>query len=64
MTRCIFRMATQHYLKVRSMVGLFPLFAVETLEPEGSNEPSGISPRMDWFLDNISRTLSNHLDKR
>ena len=24
----------QHFLKVRSMVGLIPLFAVETLEPE------------------------------
>ena len=33
-TRCTCRTASSTYLKVRSMVGLIPLFAVETLEPE------------------------------
>ena len=42
----------QHYLKVRSMVGLIPLFAVETLEPEIIERLPGFQRRMQWFLDN------------
>jgi len=37
-------------LKVRSMVGLIPLFAVETLEPELLDELPDFSRRLDWFL--------------
>ncbi len=39
-------------LKVRSMVGLIPLFAVETLEPEIIARLPRFSRRMHWFLDN------------
>jgi mannosylglycerate hydrolase MGH1-like protein len=38
-------------LKVRSMVGLIPLFAVETLEPELYEKLPGFTERLDWFLD-------------
>jgi hypothetical protein len=42
-----------HYpLKVRSMVGLIPLFAVETLEPEIVDTLPGFKRRMQWFIDN------------
>jgi mannosylglycerate hydrolase MGH1-like protein len=37
-------------LKVRSMVGLIPLFAVETLEPELCARVPGFTERLDWFL--------------
>ena len=39
-------------MKVRSMVGLIPLFAVETLEPGLLNQLPDFKRRMDWFLDN------------
>jgi mannosylglycerate hydrolase MGH1-like protein len=39
-------------LKVRSMVGLIPLFAVETLEPEMVDKLPGFKRRMQWFIDN------------
>ncbi|MCI0628442.1 MAG: glucosidase [Acidobacteria bacterium] len=48
-------------LKVRSMVGLIPLFAVETLEPEVVNLLPGFKRRMDWFIDNrpdLTRNLA------
>ena len=37
-------------LRVRSMVGLIPLFAVETLEPELMARLPDFTRRMDWFL--------------
>ena len=37
-------------LKVRSMVGLIPLFAVETLEPDTLARLPGFARRLDWFL--------------
>jgi hypothetical protein len=39
-------------LKVRSMVGLIPLFAVESLEPEIVDRLPGFRRRMQWFIDN------------
>ncbi|MBM3774227.1 MAG: glucosidase, partial [Acidobacteria bacterium] len=39
-------------LKVRSMVGLIPLFAVETLEPRLMSRLPGFKRRLDWFVDN------------
>ena len=39
-------------LKVRSMVGLIPLYAVETLEPELIDRLPGFARRMQWFVDN------------
>jgi hypothetical protein len=37
-------------LKVRSMVGLIPLFAVETLEPELLDRLPQFKQRLEWFL--------------
>jgi hypothetical protein len=39
-------------LKVRSMVGLIPLFAVETLEPAICEKLTGFRRRMEWFIAN------------
>jgi hypothetical protein len=39
-------------LRVRSMVGLIPLFAVETLEPDIVDSLPGFKRRMQWFIDN------------
>ena len=39
-------------LKVRSMVGLIPLFAVETLEPELLHRLTGFKRRLEWFIAN------------
>jgi hypothetical protein len=38
----------QFPLKVRSMVGLIPLFAVETLEPEVLAKLPGFKKRLEW----------------
>ena len=38
-------------LKVRSLVGLSPLFAVETLGPELLEKVPNFKRRMEWFLD-------------
>jgi len=40
-------------MRVRSMVGLIPLFAVETLESELINALPGFKRRMQWFIDNL-----------
>src|SRR5262249_38522656 len=37
-------------LRVRSMVGLIPLFAVETLEPELLTRLPEFGRRLEWFL--------------
>jgi hypothetical protein len=37
-------------MKVRSMVGLIPLFAVETFDPEDLARLPAFKRRMDWFL--------------
>ena len=39
-------------VKVRSLVGLIPLFAVETLEPELIEQLPGFRARMEWFIEN------------
>ena len=39
-----------HPLKIRSMVGLIPLFAVETIEPELFQHAPEFVERMRWFL--------------
>jgi len=41
-----------HYLKVRSLVGLIPLLAVETLEQDIVDHLPGFKRRMQWFIDN------------
>ncbi|HVW83182.1 MAG TPA: hypothetical protein VHB50_00800, partial [Bryobacteraceae bacterium] len=39
-------------MRIRSMVGLIPLFAVQTLEAQHIAELSGFKRRMDWFIEN------------
>ncbi len=39
-------------LKVRSLVGLIPLFAVEILEPEMVDALPGFRRRLEWFIEN------------
>jgi hypothetical protein len=41
---------SRHTLRVRSMVGLIPLFAVETLEPETLDRLPDFKRRLEWFL--------------
>ncbi len=51
---------TAYPLRVRSMVGLIPLFAVETLEPAITTRLPKFSRRMMWFLKNRA-DLRNHV---
>ena len=46
-------------LKVRSMVGLIPLFAVETLESELLDKLPGFKKRLEWFIDNRPDLVDN-----
>jgi len=46
-------------MKVRSLVGLIPLFAVETLEPDWLNRLSGFKRRLEWFIDNRKDLVRN-----
>ncbi|HYC78500.1 MAG TPA: glucosidase, partial [Planctomycetota bacterium] len=48
-------------LKVRSMVGLTPLFAVETVEPDLLERLPGFARRMRWFL-REREDLRDHID--
>lgn len=42
---------SEHPLKVRSLVGLMPLLAVTTIEPETLEKLTLFKKKMDWFLD-------------
>jgi len=44
--------AAHRYLRVRSLVGLIPLLAVETLEPDVIDALPGFKRRMEWFIRN------------
>jgi hypothetical protein len=46
-------------LKVRSMVGLIPLFAVETIEPELLDRLPGFKRRLEWFIENRPDLIGN-----
>jgi hypothetical protein len=48
-------------LKIRSLVGLIPLFAVETLEAEIVDALPGFKRRMQWLLENRPE-LANHVE--
>ena len=48
-------------MKVRSMVGLIPLFAAETYEPEDLEKLPGFRKRMQWFLDH-NADVAEHVD--
>jgi len=52
---------TQHVpLKVRSLVGVIPLFAVEILEQDVIGRLPGFTKRMNWFLENRA-DLARHI---
>jgi hypothetical protein len=46
-------------IRVRSMVGLIPLFAVETLDSELLDRMPSFKRRMEWFIDNRPDLTSN-----
>ena len=46
-------------MKVRSMVGLIPLFAVETLEPDVLSHLPDFKRRMEWFIQNRGDLTEN-----
>ncbi len=49
-----------HYpMKIRSMVGLIPLFAVQTLEPELLERLPDFKRRLEWFVDNRPDLTAN-----
>jgi hypothetical protein len=43
---------SQFPMKIRSMVGLIPRFAVETLEPDVLDRLPDFKRRLEWFIDN------------
>ncbi|MDT7041711.1 MGH1-like glycoside hydrolase domain-containing protein [Candidatus Nitronereus thalassa] len=49
----------QRFLKIRSLVGLIPLFAVLTLEPETLSQLPNFHERMMWFLKNRQEFRTN-----
>jgi hypothetical protein len=46
-------------LKVRSMVGLIPLFAVTTIEPELLNRLPAFKERLEWFVQHRPHLVQN-----
>jgi hypothetical protein len=50
---------TRRPLKIRSLVGLIPLLAVQTLEPEVLMRHEGFRRRLDWFIENRPDLTSN-----
>ena len=48
-------------MKVRSMVGLIPLYAVETLDPAIVDALPGFKRRLQWFIENRPG-LSEHIE--
>jgi hypothetical protein len=51
-------------IKIRSMVGLIPLFAVETLDAEYLEKLPAFRRRFEWFLDNRPDLVSSSADMR
>ncbi|HEX9004726.1 MAG TPA: glucosidase, partial [Blastocatellia bacterium] len=52
-----------HPMRVRSMVGLIPLFAVETLNSEIVDKLPGFKKRLQWFIENRP-DFANHVETR
>ncbi|MEK7832698.1 MAG: glucosidase, partial [Acidobacteriota bacterium] len=50
-------------MRIRSMVGLTPLFAVETLKSELMDKLPGFKKRMMWFIENRPE-FGQHVEKR
>jgi Mannosylglycerate hydrolase MGH1-like glycoside hydrolase domain/Glycosyl hydrolase family 63 C-terminal domain len=50
---------TRMPLKIRSLVGLIPLLAVQTLEPEILRRHQGFERRLEWFIENRPDLTAN-----
>jgi hypothetical protein len=50
---------TRRPLKIRSLVGLIPLLAVQTLEPEALTRHEGFRRRLQWFIENRPDLTTN-----
>ena len=53
-------------MKLKSMVGLIPLYAIETIEPETLEELEGFHRRMMWFIENrpdLAKNVASMLEK-
>lgn len=48
-------------IPIRSLVGLIPLFATLTLEPEVMNKFPGFKKRMEWFIENRSSVSKRNI---
>ncbi|KAI8711978.1 Glyco-hydro-63 domain-containing protein [Fusarium sp. LHS14.1] len=48
-------------LRVRSLVGLIPLLATLTLEPEMTNKVSWLKKRLDWFIESRSHLAERNI---
>ncbi len=48
-------------MRIRSMVGLIPLFAVETLDSEVIDHLPGFKRRLQWFITNLPE-FGNHIE--
>jgi len=46
-------------IKVRSVIGIIPLFAVETLEPAQLHRFGGFKRRLEWFIDHRPDLTAN-----
>jgi hypothetical protein len=46
-------------LKIRSLVGLIPLLAVQTLEPDELRQRQGFHRRLEWFIENRPDLTAN-----
>jgi hypothetical protein len=56
----LYTQAQGHFpLRIRSMVGIIPLFAVETLEPSLVNRLPGFKRRLEWFIENRKDLAGN-----
>jgi hypothetical protein len=50
---------SQFPMKIRSIVGLIPLFAVETLEPDVLDKLPDFKKRLEWFIENRPDLTAN-----
>lgn len=50
---------TRFPIKIRSLVGLMPLYAITTLEPELMDRLPGFKERLEWFEANRTRLCRN-----
>jgi hypothetical protein len=50
---------TGRLMRLRSMVGLIPIFAVDTIEPQVIDQLPGFRRRMEWFMKNRKDLCGN-----